>query len=84
MQRFFELNIYTKKNENYQLMSIERREFDPILKYFTGKKVSIKSTDEDKNLKDLLPNISNSSSNRRNRTAPEDVPMELPSGKLNL
>ena len=74
-QRTFDMNIVTKKDE-IQFVGLEKSELEPILNYFSGKKIKVNNIDEKNNIVDIGPTTS---STRRTRVPVTDVPMELPS-----
>lgn len=73
-QRFFEITIHTKKGEKLEFNNIEKKEYDPLSKYFNDKKISITSEDQDDNIegRDILIT-------KKVRKAPDMVDMELAS-----
>jgi structure-specific recognition protein 1 len=54
-QRTFDLTI-KKKNEDIQLIGLEKNELDPLTKYFASKKIIIKSNDGG-NIQEIKPNV---------------------------
>ncbi len=74
-QRTFDMNIVTKKDE-IQFVGLEKAELEPILNYFSGKKIKVNNIDEKNNIVDIGPTTS---STRRTRAPVTEAPMELPS-----
>lgn len=79
LQRSFDLNIITRKEE-YQFISIERSEYELLVQYLTNKKIKVKNIDEGTNVENVT--VLPTTTSRRQRKAPEEELMELPSGKF--
>lgn len=72
-QRFFEMSIKTRKGEDYEFNNIERKEYEPLNKYFQDKNVKF-SSDED------VEGVDNNYTTRKVRKAPEQhMDIDLPS-----
>ena len=80
LQKSFDLNIYSKKNnESFQFLGILREEYDFILKYLALKKIKVKSIEEGTNKIIEVSATNKTVTSRRKKHMEENNNIELPS-----